>query len=171
MPASSLEIANEFIRLAAEDDLAFDSIQLQKLVYIAHGICLAHHGMPLTADRAEAWEFGPVYRQLWDALGPYGLGLVCRPVQNSDSENGFSLRAAKQCVISTSDPIVGDIIADVYNDYGHFSGAALSALTRRGATPWREVFADGAGRFREIPDELIRVQFANFSNRPRRGMP
>ena len=56
MAAWSPEIANDFIRLAATDGRAFDQIQLQKLVYIAHGLCLARYGKPLTYDRPEAWK-------------------------------------------------------------------------------------------------------------------
>ena len=41
MPAWSPEIANRFIALASADGRALDQIQLQKLVYIAHGWFLA----------------------------------------------------------------------------------------------------------------------------------
>jgi uncharacterized phage-associated protein len=72
MPAWSPEIANEFIRLAAADGRTFDQLQLHALVYIAHGWHLALNGEPLTGDRPEAWDFGPMYRRLADALAAYG---------------------------------------------------------------------------------------------------
>lgn len=68
MPGWSPDIANEFIRRGLREGRAFDQMQLQKLVYIAHGWCLAFSGEPLTGDRPEAWDFGPVYRRLANAL-------------------------------------------------------------------------------------------------------
>lgn len=58
VPGWSREIANRFIRLAATEGRCFDQMQLQDLVYIAHGWCLALTGEPLTGDRPEAtpWE-------------------------------------------------------------------------------------------------------------------
>lgn len=41
MPAWSPEIANEFIRWGTSDNRWFDQLQLQGLVYLAHGWCLA----------------------------------------------------------------------------------------------------------------------------------
>ena len=54
MPAWSTQIADEFIALASQDGRALDQLQLEKLVYIAHGWCLAATGQPLTGDRPEA---------------------------------------------------------------------------------------------------------------------
>ena len=72
MPGWSPDIANEFIRRGLREGRAFDQMQLQKLVYIAHGWCLAFSGEPLTGDRPEAWDFGPVYRRLANALQSQG---------------------------------------------------------------------------------------------------
>src|SRR5688500_13512830 len=83
MPGWSPEIANEFIRLAANEGRKLDQLQLQALIYIAHGWSLAIHGQPLTGDRPEAWEFGPVYRRVADALARYGRRLVTEQIASS----------------------------------------------------------------------------------------
>ena len=146
MPAWSTEIADRFIRLAATDNRTFDQVQLQKLVYIAHGLCLALNDLPLTGDRPEAREFGPVYKRLADALEMFGLESVTR-----DNEKTSDLDRSEL-----------DIIERVYGDYKEFSGSQLSNLTRRGNTPWRQIYADGAGRLRDIPHKLIREQFVQL---------
>src|SRR4051794_743511 len=94
VPGWSPEIANEFIRLAAADGRAFDQLQLQGLVYVAHGWCLAFHDQPLTGDRPEAWEFGPMYRRLADALAPYGREPVSREILKSQAFADFQPAAA-----------------------------------------------------------------------------
>ena len=55
-------IANEFLRRAGSNGLT--QMQLQKLVYIAHGWTLAIRNEPLVNARLEAWERGPVYPEL-----------------------------------------------------------------------------------------------------------
>jgi uncharacterized phage-associated protein len=94
MPGWSHEIANEFIRLAAEEGRTFDPMQLQKLVYIAHGWNLASFNQPLTGDRPEAWEFGPVYVRLSEALAAYGYEPVTALIGETASVlDGFNRRA------------------------------------------------------------------------------
>jgi len=162
MPAWSPEIANEFIRLAANDGRAFDQIQLQKLVYIAHGWRLAISGQPLTGDRPEAWEFGPVYRRLADALAPFGVDPVAHELSCWDP---FERTAISTSNVSTLDEDERDVIVRIYHDYGKFSGPQLSNLTRRGSAPWKRVYADGAGKFRDIPHGLVRAQFVRLATK------
>jgi len=68
MAYSSLEIANAFLSLARENRTPLSQMQLQKLVYLAHGYNLALNGEPLVEDPVEAWYYGTVFRRLWDAL-------------------------------------------------------------------------------------------------------
>lgn len=162
MPAWSPEIANEFIKLARADSRELDQMQLQKLVYVAHGWCLALDGEPLTGDRPEAWEFGPVYRRLADALVQYGCDPVTREILQSE--------AFPQLGAACHDrPAQGDLtrsetetITHVYQNYGTLHSSQLSSLTRRGDTPWKTVFENGVGAFRDIPHKLVMAQFAQF---------
>ena len=163
MPAWSPEIANELIRLAVADRQPLDQIQLQKLVYIAHGWCLAVHGQPLTGDRPEAWEFGPVYRRLANALASYGRDPVTQEIRSHETRPDRSNSDPDGPVQSDLEDFERDLIAHVYQDYRGLQAPALSSLTRRTGAPWKEVFADGAGKFREIPHNLIEAQFVGIA--------
>jgi uncharacterized phage-associated protein len=160
MPTWSPEIANEFIRLAAADGRVFNQIQLQKLVYIAHGWRLAISGQPLTGDRPEAWEFGPVYRRLADALARFGVDPVPHGLGRAES---LEQAAISTFNVSDLDENERDVIVRIYQEYGRFSGSQLSNLTRRGSTPWKRIYADGSGKFRDIPHELVRAQFVRLA--------
>ena len=164
MPAWSPEIANEFIRLAAADGQAFDQMQLQKLVYIAHGWALAMTGEPLTGDRPEAWDFGPMYRRLADALAGYGRHPVTRIIP-SGAALSSEVRTENDRTWSELEPMECELIARIAKDYGVFSSSQLSALTRGDDAPWASVFGAGEGRFRDIPHALIRDQFVRLAQR------
>jgi uncharacterized phage-associated protein len=162
VPAWSTEIANEFIRMAAAEGKAFSQMHLQELVYIAHGWCLAITGQPLTGDRPEAFEYGPEYRRLADALASSGV----QPVK-SEIRTGHS-----SPIIPKSDAVEVDgvdlsaderaIMAHVYAHYGNRRTSQLATLTRAAGTPWEKAYAGGAGRGRDITHQQIRAQFAGI---------
>ena len=163
MPAWSPQIANELIRLASAHGRAFDQMQLQELVYIAHGWCLAITGEPLTGDRPEALDHGPEYRRLAEALARWGLDPVTSKIVIADEMPSFSKMDATLTVGTELFPIERDILARVCADYGGLQTSQLATLTHAEGTPWDQVFASGAGKRRDIPHELIRIQFAEIA--------
>lgn len=163
MPGWSPEIANEFIALAAMENRAFSQSKLQKLVYIAHGWSLAFYDEPLTGDRPEAWAFGPVYRRLADALASYGLSPVVREILNSEAFTDYHASDAGRPARSNLDPKQTELLSTVYTYYGLLESSQLSNWTRRGAAPWAQVFADGAGEFRGISHALVKAQFVELA--------
>ena len=158
MSASSPAIANEFIRRASLHSQYFTHMQLQKLVYIAHGWNLAINGEPLTDDVPQAWDYGPVYKSLYDALQRFGSGPVIGEIHASDDSGGAALSAKERAVIDR-----------VFSDYGKFHAFQLSALTHQDGTPWDEVYNHGVGRMSPIDNSLIKRHFIELANRPRRA--
>lgn len=163
MPAWSTEIANELVAAGSRQGQAFGQIQLQKLVYIAHGWCLAMTGEPLTADRPEAWDIGPMYRRLAGALSSYGREPVLRAIDVPMPL--ASTAAASGEVLTEMEPLELDVIERVSRDYGCLSPPQLSVLTRGEGAPWSSIYKAGEGRFREISHALIRDQFVHFAQR------
>jgi len=158
-------IANEFIRRARADKKAFTQMQLQKLVYIAHGWSLAINGEPLTCDAPEAWEYGPVYKELRRALRSYGRDQVTREIRSEEYVPGvFSDEPDGNAVAELSREQIA-VIDRVYRDYGKFHAFQLSALTHKNGTPWTTVYNRGAGKFEPIPDNMIRDHFVELATR------
>jgi len=162
MPAWSPEIANEFVRLAGAERRGLSQGQLQKLVYIAHGWTLAFFDQPLTGDRPEAWSFGPVYRRLADALARYGNRSVSEQILGDENFSGHHMAHA-DAVRSELDTIERDLIRTVYQEYGSLEASQLSNWTRNSGAPWAQVFADGAGEFRDISHQLVKAQFVELA--------
>jgi uncharacterized phage-associated protein len=152
MGTSARAVANEFIRLAAEDRRSLTPLQLIKLVYIAHGWMLALYHRPLINDRIEAWKYGPVIPDLYRELKKYGAGSVPGEI----SEGRFS---------STSplDEHEKDLVRQVYEIYGKKTGVQLSQLTHERGTPWAATWEpDSMGI--PISNDLIAEHYRRLTN-------
>ncbi len=169
MPGWSSEIANEFIRLARKDGTPLTQMQVQKLVFFAHGWCLAITGEPLTHDDPKAFDYGPVYEDLWKALTHYGREPIKKYIKNRDFVPGVFEDNEDDSAFADLSPDELNIIKRVYRDYGKFKAFKLSAITHEEGSPWDEVYNDGEGKFDEIPDEVIRKYFVKLAKRGRSG--
>ena len=165
MPASSTEIADEFVKLASADRRSCDSMKLQKLVYIAHGLCLVTIRHPLALDRPQARASGPVFKELKDALAPF----VFRPRDRGITPSCLEGEHAIQSRLSLLDAFDREIIAVTYQDWGMFSAQELSIVTCEENAAWAQIYAGGTGVGRTIPDHLILEQFAELTASPGAG--
>lgn len=102
------------------------NMQLQKLVFIAHGYHLAMTDLPLIDEEPRAWQYGPVFPSLYHNLRQYGSGLVEEEISVEDS------------VPHGGDEY--DIIKAVWSNYGQMSGAKLSAITHLAGSPWDQTY-------------------------------
>ena len=162
-------IANEFIRRGRTAGVQFTQMQLQKLVYIAHGWNLAINGAPLTTDDPEAWEYGPVYKQLRSAIRHYGRDGVTREICNAGFLPGaFDDEPEAVAVASLTQQEVA-VVDRVFRDYHRFHAFQLSALTHKAGTPWTKVYDAGRGKFDGISAALIREHFVELATGNRTG--
>lgn len=159
MPHSSLAVANELLERAEEAGIALTPMHLQKLVYIAHGWTLAITDEPLVGEQPEAWQYGPVYRSLYDALKRYGSGEVSELIHQNNWAASERVRG----------PVVREhfskqdrrILDKVFQEYGDLEAFQLSALTHDEGTPWTETYVPGQNR--RIPNALIRRHFREIA--------
>lgn len=162
----AVAIANEFLRHAGSAGLT--QMQIQKLVYFAHGWTLAITGQPLTQEEPEAWIYGPVYSDLYDHTKYFGKGQINRPLTPDDDD---ALRfftdapSGARPYCANLSPIERDIIDRVWRRYGNLSGGRLSALTHQPGTPWSATYQRGRGRNRTIPNDLIREHYTDIGQR------
>jgi uncharacterized phage-associated protein len=139
-PYSSHAVANVFLNLT---ETALTNMQVQKLVYIAHGFHLALFDKPLYYHNTHAWQFGPVIPKLYEDLREYGNGavkelLICDDDIPKKSES-FKL------------------IEVIFSKYSSFTGGQLSNLTHLSGTPWDKTWENN--RFGIIPIESIKQHY------------
>lgn len=121
-------VANRFLELARESGRTLTPMQLLKLVYIAHGWTLGLTARPLINQQVEAWQYGPVIRDLYNATRNYGGGPITAPIAAFPEP-----LAADQ----------NDMIKQVYDIYGKMGGIALSNITHMADTPWANTYRPG----------------------------
>lgn len=148
--ADSRAVANWFIRRAEQDGgRALSNMQLQKLVYFAHGWGMALHHHPLIRDEVQAWEFGPVIPPLYRALAKWGADPVVKSI--ADIPEDFQ-------------PYEEDVLDQVYSAYATYPASTLSSLTHREGTPWAKTFEPGK-RGVVIDNNLIADHFSELASR------
>lgn len=145
---TSAAIANRFLRLASEKGETLTPMQLLKLVYIAHGWALGLYSRPLIRDEIQAWQYGPVIPDLYQKIRRFRSN----PVEGEIDDSGADALSSKE----------NNLIEQVYDIYGRWSGPALSRLTHAKGTPWDKTYEPGAFGV-VIPDDIIEDHYANLA--------
>lgn len=150
--ANSRIVANQFLTLAAQQGRALTQMQVLKLVYIAHGWNLALLGRPLIDERVEAWQYGPVIRELYNGMRQFGGRAVTGLLPLTPGDRAEDL-----------DPQQVHLVNEVYRLYGHMNGIKLSQITHARNTPWEQTYSPGAFGT-EIPMDLITDHYQRLHN-------
>ena len=123
MAFSSISVANSFLELASDEGKSLTNMQVQKLVYLAHGYCWALLGKPLFDHHVHAWQWGPVIPKLYKKLQRYGAGTVTEQIE--DAEPSIPTGSEEYSVIKA-----------VWKGFGHYTGPTLSRITHQDGSPW-----------------------------------
>lgn len=134
MPYTPLQIANTFLTRYAGAAGGIDHMKLQKLDYFVHGWWLAYNADRLLTEQPQVWKYGPVFPSLYRDLKIYGNADLTEPVK----VNPFGGTAP--VLPNNPDAAAASELLDwVWKRYGHLSALALSDLTHREGTAWRNV--------------------------------
>lgn len=142
-------VANRFLELAREAGDALTPMQVLKLVYIAHGWMLGLYGRPMIRDEIQAWQYGPVIPDLYDAMKRF---------RSNPVEGPLSVRLEELTLEED------DVVKQVYNVYGSHSGPALSRLTHQSGSPWDVSYKPGVFGVR-ISNDVIEDHYARLAQR------
>ncbi|WP_412057083.1 Panacea domain-containing protein [Bartonella sp. DGB2] len=139
----SRTVAYKFLDLKEkEDGGSLTLTQVLKLVYIAHGWMLGIYHHPLIKDPVQAWTYGPVIPNLYEAIRRFGKSTVKKAALKTDET--LNTEAIK-------------IIEWVYKHYGHLSDYKLSDITHAKGTPWEQTYTGEFGT--PISDKLIETYY------------
>ena len=149
MPFSALTTANQFYELAKSQGKTLTNMQLQKLVFLAQGYCLALLGRKLFYHNVNAWQWGPVIPKLYKPLMKYGSG----EVKDRLPDDGEKI---------PEDSEEYGVILAIWRAFGGYTGARLSGITHQEGSPWSITW--NLDKFGIIPDELITEYYKKLLN-------
>ena len=142
------EIANEFVSLAGHQ---LPQMKLQKLTFIANGWNLAISGEPLVDTTAEAWDNGPVFREIWDRIRDLGV-----------TPDGHIRDYSGETCQAMLDSQERQVVAHVWRRYGNLSSQRLSELTHQPETPWTQAYF-GRGRNAPIYNDEVEQHYRELA--------
>ena len=138
-------VATHFLDLAMQDNKQLTNMQLNKLVYFAHGWMLGLHGESLIKDTIQAWKYGPVIPSVYKKYKQYGN----QPIKVSSTK----ARKIEEKPLS--------IIKQTFAIYGKMSALELSGLTHEYGSPW---FLAVISSENEISNDSIDEYFRRHSS-------
>ena len=136
-------IANALIRRGIKRKQPRDPLQVIKLTYLCHGWMLGLYHRPMSTQPVLAWRYGPAIPVVYHEVKRYGRKPVLSLIRWQDE--GF-------------DGLEDDLIEQVFDAYGQFSGIDLSMMTHAKGTPWHQIW-HREGKNAEIPNSLIEEHF------------
>ena len=127
--------------LGGNNDLT--NLKLQKLLYFAQVEHMkARDNKPLFEDEFEAWQYGPVIREIYNAFKQCGAYFITDFDIDYDS-------------FGKVDEDAGAFLDKFFDKYSKFSAWALVDKTHKQGSPWSKIYADGQGDKTIIPKTLL----------------
>lgn len=151
-------LANVILDQADRKGLEITNMALNKIAYFVHCDYLLENKSPLVGAKIEAWQHGPVFREVYHEFKKWGDGVIRSRATKVDPHSGDIVTAA----FKLSDQ-EADYIATLIDRYIYFTAAQLRAISHREGGPWHKVWGhDGQSNpGMKISNELI---FEHYSS-------
>lgn len=156
LPYKSTSVAAYFLRLGEREEVHISHMKLQKLIYFAHGWCLAISSKHLIEENIEAWKFGPVIGSVYQTFRSFGSAPITGPLT-------INLSDFKDL---ESDDFAVDLIERVWSVYKQFTAFQLSEMTHMDESPWEKAMQKGNLEKRSnvtIDNQLIKQYFVSHA--------
>lgn len=124
-------------------------LKLQKLLYYAQGINLGLHGRPLFEERIEAWQHGPVVREVYGHFSEFGRNNI-EIEMNKDTEEVINRIENNREVL--------EVLNLTYDNFAIYTAWQLRQMTHEDNTPW-DITQKTKGLMKEIDNNLIEQYF------------
>ncbi|MDR1290684.1 MAG: SocA family protein [Planctomycetaceae bacterium] len=150
----SVEFAKFLISRASADDrhddqnVSWGATKLHKLLYICDGLLLAM-GFDLIKERPKAWNYGPVYPEVYEWLKKNPDAFMCKQVCDLATSKKFEELNVKS------------LIDFVLKHYGTWTASALSMWSHQPDSPWESAI-DRGGINTVITKSDMRTYFKRF---------
>ncbi len=142
MNYSVLDIANKIIaNTDANQGEIISNLKLQKMLYYMQGFFIAVFDKKLFENELEAWQYGPVVKEMYYHFKDFGSGAI-------------TLKDNAEILTLTNEE--NKLFNEVMVEYGQFSAIKLMNMTHE-ELPWKKVFNENPQGV--IPYDLLKEYF------------
>lgn len=145
-------LANFVLDIARDRRIDLSNMAINKIVYFVHSDYLIERQRPLVSAKIEAWQHGPVFRELYQEFKRWGDTPIRGRATRVDANTGEVIEAVAE--LTSEDR---DFLNRLVGRYIGFTAAQLRAISHIEGGPWHNVW-DHEGRSNpgmRISDELI----------------
>jgi len=128
-------IANFVLDIAAAEERRITNMHINKIVYFLHVDYLVEYRRPLVSAKIEAWEHGPVFRELYTQFKRFGESPITEHARKLSPITGQA-ENAEYSLNSNERPFLESLA----KRYSGMSAAALRAQSHVGGGPWDAVW-------------------------------
>ena len=146
-------VANFVLDLAEGEQLALSNLSINKVVFFLHAYFLVQFGRPLVSAKVEAWNYGPVFRELYREFKSFDDQPITGRAYRLSPEHGNR----EICEYSFSQD-ERSFLQELAQRYIRLSPRALVAMSHEGGGPWDQVWnhVTPANASMRISNEIIK---------------
>lgn len=159
-------VANLLLKEARSRGYQVSNLKLQKLLFLCHAFYLVDTGQALVRGSFEAWQYGPVHREAYDAFKCFGSNPITEDAERFDPVTG-----TRRPIALPADRAMLDVVQRVVRFYGVKTPGELVELTHAKDGPWDYVVSaatTSANIGLKISDGVIaeRFKYLWFGDKP-----
>lgn len=140
------QLAHYVVNCCTRDTSPISNLQLQKILYFLQVVFCRETGMLLFSEEFEAWQYGPVLPDVYHEYSVYGGTPI---VETYPASEFFSLQP------------IESFLRQGINCLRAKSPWELVRSSHAEGMPWSNVWNDGEGSHRVIPNSLILASYAS----------
>lgn len=124
-------------------------LKLQKLLYYAQGLNLGINEEPLFSEKIEAWQHGPVVREVYSKYSKYGRNAINIEMDEINEKIVTKIENNKKAI---------EVLNLTYDNFAIYTAWQLKQMTHEDNTPW-DITERSTGLGTKIDRNLIKEYF------------
>lgn len=156
MPYDVRSVANLILDYAERQNAEVTNITINKIVFFLHAWYLAKTGNPLVTAKIEAWDYGPVFRELYWEFKGFGKDKI----SSKATRRNPTTTEKEICTEPFSEADLA-FLKPLLDKYLKLSASKLVELSHVAGGPWDRVYnhQGESNPGMRISDEIIRDFF------------
>jgi uncharacterized phage-associated protein len=129
-------IANWFIGKFKEAQIGVTNLSLNKIVYFTVERALVENHVLLSPAKIEAWNYGPVFREIYHNNKAGGSDNISDPIKKFD--------LARRAYVDVSDEFSPEdeaFFESIFQDFGRLKAGRLVDISHQNDAPWHYVWS------------------------------